>query len=179
MRVTRPPVPLPVMVKRSTLWAWANRSTAGEYILVCSVISGAGPPEPVGPTGATSLSSTPVRSMAVGWEYWLSVSNFTALSGSSPSTAISAITAPIETVSPSSTRILDNVPVAGAGTSIATLSVTTSTRASYFWTLSPACVSHWPIMASVTDSPTCGSSIFIFALSSSLGDKKISYLDSI
>ena len=57
--------------------------------------------------------------------------------------------------------MLVRVPVAGAGTSMFTLSVTTSTSGSYFSTLSPTCFSHFPITPSVTDSPTCGSSILM------------------
>ena len=61
--------------------------------------------------------------------------------------------APTGTVSPVFTAISDNTPEAGAGTSTVTLSVSSSTRGSAAETVSPACLNHWPTVASTMDSP--------------------------
>src|SRR5256885_9008791 len=63
---------------------------------------------------------------------------------------------PIGTVWPSSTLTSLRVPATGDGISVFTLSVWTSTRRSYLFTLSPGCFSHFPIVPSVTDSPSLG-----------------------
>src|SRR5207302_9051140 len=63
---------------------------------------------------------------------------------------------PIATVWPSSTLTSLRVPATGDGISVFTLSVWTSTRRSYLFTLSPGCFSHFPIVPSVTDSPSFG-----------------------
>src|SRR4051794_31975100 len=47
-------------------------------------------------------------------------------------------------------------PLAGAGTSVSTLSVETSTTPSSASTVSPTCLSHSRIVPSVTDSPIWG-----------------------
>ena len=69
--------------------------------------------------------------------------------------------APMGTVSPSCARMWVSTPDTGEGISMFTLSVTTSTRGSYFSTVSPMRFSHLPMTPSVTDSPTWGSSILI------------------
>jgi len=48
------------------------------------------------------------------------------------------------------------MPDNGAGTSALTLSVMISTRPSYFFTWSPGCFSHFEMVPSVIDSPSCG-----------------------
>ena len=75
-----------------------------------------------------------------------------------PSSAVSmiAISALLGTVAPSSTRISFRMPANGDGTSALTLSVMTSTRASYFSTVSPGFFSHLPIVPSATLSPSWG-----------------------
>src|SRR2546426_6238655 len=70
--------------------------------------------------------------------------------------SITAISVPTVTVVPSLTLISFNTPASGAGTSAFTLSVMTSTRASYFLTWSPGCFSHFEMVPSVIDSPSCG-----------------------
>ena len=67
--------------------------------------------------------------------------------------------APTFTVSPSFTEILSRVPLEGAGTSTLTLSVSNSTIASSALTLSPSFFNHLATVASVTDSPSTGTSI--------------------
>ena len=65
-------------------------------------------------------------------------------------------TAPGVTVSPSANLISPSTPSAGATTSRETLSVSSSTSISSFFTGSPAFLVHLAIVASVTDSPRAG-----------------------
>ena len=73
-----------------------------------------------------------------------------------PAPAIEQIRVPTATVSPSWTLISLRTPATGAGTSALTLSVMTSTSASYFSTASPGCFSQRLICPSVTLSPSWG-----------------------
>ena len=75
-----------------------------------------------------------------------------------PSSAVSitAISALFGTVAPSSTRISRRIPSYGEGTSAFTLSVMTSSSGSYFATVSPGFLSHFPIVPSATLSPSWG-----------------------
>src|SRR5687768_7819910 len=78
-----------------------------------------------------------------------------AAAGAAPVSS-TARTVPTETVWPSWTLISDSVPSTSEGISVFTLSVCTSTSRSYFFTCSPGCFSHLPIVPSVTDSPSLG-----------------------
>src|SRR5713226_6367272 len=69
--------------------------------------------------------------------------------------------APTATVSPSLAMISPSVPADGAGTSIVTLSVSSSTRGSSTATASPAFLNQRPMVASVTDSPSVGTRISV------------------
>ncbi len=69
------------------------------------------------------------------------------------------------TVSPVSTVISARTPAAGDGSSIVTLSVSSSTRGSSTATASPACLNHWITSASVTDSPSVGTRISVLIIS--------------
>src|SRR3984893_16549183 len=71
--------------------------------------------------------------------------------------------APTATVSPSLAAISLNVPAEGAGTSIVTLSVSSSTNGSSTATASPAFLNQRPMVASVTDSPSVGTRISVMA----------------
>src|ERR1700681_4913516 len=75
-----------------------------------------------------------------------------------------AIGVPVGTVSPSFTISSRITPVTGDGTSALTLSVETSTNASYFSTLSPGFLSHCATVPSVTVSPSCGIVIVVATL---------------
>ena len=57
-----------------------------------------------------------------------------------------AMGAPMGSVSPSMARISVMTPATGDGTSMLTLSVSTSTSGSYLSTLSPTCFSHWTMV---------------------------------
>jgi len=80
---------------------------------------------------------------------------FVAVIGAGPA-AMRPSVAPTGTVSPSGAVISVSVPEAGAGTSISTLSVVTSTRVSPSVTGSPGCLTQLTTVPSVTDSPIAG-----------------------
>src|SRR5277367_2729627 len=69
--------------------------------------------------------------------------------------------APTATVSPSLATMSPSVPADGAGTSIVTLSVSSSTNGSSTATVSPAFLNQRPMVASVTDSPSVGTRISV------------------
>src|SRR4051794_21285381 len=69
--------------------------------------------------------------------------------------------APTATVSPSLATISPSVPAEGAGTSMVTLSVSSSTNGSSTATESPAFLNQRPMVASVTDSPSVGTRISV------------------
>src|SRR5258707_14805227 len=71
--------------------------------------------------------------------------------------------APTATVSPSLAAISLNVPAEGAGTSMVTLSVSSSTRGSSTATASPAFLNQRPMVSSSTDSPIEGTRISVMA----------------
>ncbi|MNK90242.1 hypothetical protein D3C87_1102860 [compost metagenome] len=75
-----------------------------------------------------------------------------------------AITSSACTVAPSGWTMLASTPLAGAGTSSVTLSVSSSTRISSRVTASPACFFHWISVASETDSESCGTFTSIAAM---------------
>ena len=68
--------------------------------------------------------------------------------------------APTSTVSPSLTDMFSKIPLDGEGTSTFTLSVSSSTTGSSELTFSPTDLSHFETVASVTDSPSDGTTIF-------------------
>src|SRR5947209_2212778 len=69
------------------------------------------------------------------------------------------MSAPTATVSPSLAATSASTPAAGDGTSIVTLSVSSSTSGSSTATGSPGFLNHLPMVASVTDSPSVGTRI--------------------
>jgi hypothetical protein len=71
-----------------------------------------------------------------------------------PGASSTQISVPTGTVLPSSTTIRPTTPSSGDGTSTLTLSVMTSTSGSSRATASPTCLSHRPMVPSVTDSPS-------------------------
>src|SRR6186997_559141 len=79
---------------------------------------------------------------------------------------------PMATVVPCSTLMSARTPAAGAGTSTVTLSVSSSTSGSSAATASPGFLNHWPTVASVTDSPSAGTTISIAILATlSVGER--------
>src|SRR5262245_33134446 len=83
-----------------------------------------------------------------------------ALAAPAPS-LICPSSAPTATVSPSLAMISPSTPADGAGTSIVTLSVSSSTSGSSTATASPAFLNQRPMVASVTDSPRVGTRISV------------------
>ena len=73
-----------------------------------------------------------------------------------PSVSMRAINCSATTVAPSPTKISDNTPLLGAGTSSTTLSVSISINISSAATKSPAFFFHVSMVASATDSDSCG-----------------------
>src|SRR5206468_770946 len=73
--------------------------------------------------------------------------------------------APTATVVPSAAMISLSVPADGAGTSMVTLSVSSSTKGSSTATGSPAFLNQRPMVASVTDSPRVGTRISVMVFS--------------
>src|SRR6187551_3239986 len=87
-----------------------------------------------------------------------------AAAGLAPPAAPSLIcpsSAPTATVSPSLAAISPSTPADGAGTSMVTLSVSSSTNGSSTATASPAFLNQRPMVASVTDSPSVGTRISV------------------
>ena len=79
-----------------------------------------------------------------------------------------ASSAPTSTVTPSLAMISDSVPATGEGTSKVTLSVSNSTMGSSCLTASPACFIQEAMVASLTDSPSVGTTISIAMVSTLL-----------
>ena len=72
--------------------------------------------------------------------------------------------APMPTVSPSGTEMSDRTPSSLAETSTDTLSVSSSTSTSSFFTASPLAFSQRPTVASVTLSPSVGTTMSVMGL---------------
>src|SRR3954463_6665628 len=102
-------------------------------------------------SGATALEA--LAGAAAGW-------------GVAAPSLICPSNAPTATVSPSLATISPSVPADGAGTSMVTLSVSSSTKGSSTATASPAFLNQRPMVASVTDSPSVGTRISVIVCSS-------------
>ena len=79
-----------------------------------------------------------------------------AAAGASPASPMTASSPPTATVSSSWATILVRTPEAGAGISVSTLSVETSSNGSSTTTVSPSCLSQRVTVPSVTLSPSAG-----------------------
>ena len=93
-------------------------------------------------TGATGAATTGATGAAT-----------TGATGAAPATPTTPITVPTGTVSPSFTRISNNVPAIGDGTSVSTFSVDTSNNGSSRAMASPTFLNHFVMVPSVTVSP--------------------------
>ncbi|OQC09047.1 MAG: hypothetical protein BWX79_01529 [Alphaproteobacteria bacterium ADurb.Bin100] len=82
-----------------------------------------------------------------------------------PSVSMRAMSCSATTVPPSPTRTSANTPADGAGTSRTTLSVSISIRISSAATASPGFFFHCSIVASATDSDSCGTLTSMIAIS--------------
>src|SRR5438132_3970616 len=146
----RPPIPEPLIPDNSASLIRGSSiraRTAGESRVRPSALSSgaaarAGTSAPLAaPTGFDGCDGG-----AVGPGPWAAATD----------SSITAISVPTVTVVPSFTLISFRTPASGAGTSAFTLSVITSTSPSYFLTWSPGCFSHFEMVPSVIDSPSCG-----------------------
>jgi hypothetical protein len=170
--VTRPLRPLPVTWPGSTPCSAAIRATTGDTKLLPFPLASSSPVVSAAAAGAGFTSSTvsavgvvPTESLAA---FASAAAGAVAGSGisplppsdegatSAPSGAITASFVPTSTVSPSWTRISASTPVAGAGTSVSTLSVEISSSPSSAAIGSPTCLSHFVIVPSETETPICG-----------------------
>jgi hypothetical protein len=113
--------------------------------------------------GAAGMSDPPLAgaagasALAAGASLFASVLVSALAGAAAPSpSAICASSALTSTVSPSLARISLRVPETGEGTSIETLSVSSSTSGSSTFTVSPTFLSQVPMVASLTDSPRVG-----------------------
>ncbi len=82
--------------------------------------------------------------------------------------------APIPTVAPSAATMSVSVPASGAETSTETLSVSSSTSVSSFFTASPAFFSHLATVASDTDSPSVGTTMSVISNHPSASPRSVS-----
>src|SRR6266849_9686582 len=143
--VTRPSLPDPGTVDASTPVSAASLRTEGASGVFAS--------------GGGRGSSCAASIGAAGAVFWSGRPSRTALSATAAPSLICPSSAPTATVSPSLAAMSARTPAAGAGTSIVTLSVSSSTSGSSTATASPGCLNHLPMVASVTDSPSAGTRI--------------------
>ena len=158
----RPPLPVPVITETSKLFSATKRRTAGDNFaagcaanlssLVAGALDEAGADSSAAGAGAGAAAAG-ASSLVAG-----------ASSASSPSTAITQITSPTSALLPSSKLMAVITPSAGAGTSIAALSVSTSKRISFFLTSSPTFLYQAATVPSLTDSPIWGMITFTLNL---------------
>src|SRR5882724_7566016 len=140
--VTRPSLPEPGTVEASIPLSVESFRTDGA--------SGASEGAAFGAAGAGAAA-------AGGGAAGLAAGAGAAAAGLAPApSVIMPSSAPTATVSPSLAAISPSTPADGAGTSIVTLSVSSSTKGSSTATASPAFLNQRPMVASVTDSPSVG-----------------------
>ncbi len=161
---TWPRLPDPATWSTATLASASSFAAAGAGGILRSVIG-------VSPATAAALASASLTVACAGiarrlrdrirLRAWLLALAFAAGLAASPPAPIWPSSAPTPTVSPSLAVISDSVPAAGAGTSIVTLSVSSSTRGSSAAMASPTFLNHLPMVASVTDSPSVGTRISV------------------
>src|SRR5437588_1860135 len=144
--VILPPRAVPFTRSRSIPSWSATRRATGETLAGVDAAGGA-----VGAAAADSAGAASVGADAAG--VWGAVA---AAAAPGAPAVIRAMTWPTVTVAPSSTRISEIVPDAGAGNSMSTLSVEISTTVSPSLTVSPTSTDHSRIVPSVTDSPPVG-----------------------
>ena len=149
LRDTRPPSPVPSICEMSIPFSPASLRTAGV----------ARTSERSGPAAGTRVSRG--FAAAAGGSAGAAACGCGGADGAVAAASPSAVSkiarrVPIGTVWPSWTFTSLSVPATGEGISVFTLSVCTSTRRSYLLTFSPGCFSHFPIVPSVTDSPSLG-----------------------
>src|SRR5258705_5756258 len=147
--VTRPSLPEP-----GTVAAWRPLSAESLRTEGASGASTGGALEAVGAgagaaAGGAGAGAAAFAGAGAGW------------AAAAATSLIRPSSAPTATVSPSFAAISPSVPADGAGTSMVTLSVSSSTKGSSTATGSPAFLNQRPMVASVTDSPRVGTRISV------------------
>src|SRR5581483_6113908 len=145
--VTRPSLPEPGTVDASTPLSAESLRTEGASGASAGAAFGAG--EGAGGGGGAAAAGLAAGAGAAA-----------GLAPAAPS-LIWPSSAPTATVSPSLAAISLSTPADGAGTSMVTLSVSSSTNGSSTATASPAFLNQRPMVASVTDSPRVGTRISV------------------
>src|SRR6185437_13334982 len=163
---TWPRRPLPLMPSAERPFSVMSLAAAGAG-------GGAPLPERMGaaPAGAGSVRGAGAAATAAGagWAAGAAAAlGASALGATAVASPMAPISEPTFTVSPGCAEIASSTPAAGAGTSIVTLSVSSSTTGSSAATASPTFLNHWPIVASVTLSPSAGTRMSVAIVSVSL-----------
>ncbi len=144
----RPSLPVVGMVFGSRPCSCTSRRTAGDSGAAAAGVeagAGAGAAAGAGATAAGAGAAAPAaRALPALW--------VSSIRPNSP---------PMATVVSSGAAISIRTPPVGAGTSTATLSVSSSTNGSSWAVASPTCFSQRATVASVTDSPNMGTTILI------------------
>ncbi len=133
-------------VPRTAAAAAAAGATAGREGAAATAWTGAGADTAAGAGAGAGAAAASGAAGASG----------AAAVGASPAAPITPSAAPTGTVSSSPAAMDSSTPEAGAGISVSTLSVETSTRGSSARTSSPTCLSQRVTVPSVTLSPSCG-----------------------
>src|ERR1017187_6588554 len=158
----RPPAPVPLTRLRSMLFSRAIFRTSGESGPDTSAAASAGGCSAgfaSGSTGGGAGAATGAAATGAGASGAFSAgaaAGAGAAASAPPSSAMRATTVLIPTVAPSSTSTSDNVPAAGEGISVSTLSVEISNNGSSRSTRSPRFLSHLVSVPSTMLSPIWG-----------------------
>jgi len=148
-RVMRPSRPVPAICAGSSVCSARSLRTTGESF---PSASGPGPDrDQGGAAGAAGLAATGRGAAACAADVPEAARGATV-----PDSRITASFAPTLAVAPSATSISTITPVACAGISVLTLSVSTSNSTSSAFTASPTFLYHFVTVPSATVSPSCG-----------------------
>ena len=184
--VTRPPMPVPATWATSIPCSSAMRRTTGDERARSSSISSAIAPLGRSAAGDAAVADRVSRSPSAVQRSAPPVVASVVSAGApapgdrsapAPASSIRQRPAPTGTVVSGSTRISTRTPATGDGISALTLSVTTSSSGSYLSTRSPIRLRQFPIVPSVTLSPSCGI-VIVVAVSIGMepsGGRAISY----
>ena len=155
--VMRPARPDPAIAAGASLCSSTRRRTEGASLSTSFLTS----PAPAGEVAEPSPGLRPTSPADAG-----EVADAREVATAAPSSITARICPPV-TVAPFWTFSSLSTPVAGAGTSSTTLSVSRSTRFSSRLTASPGCLRHATSVASATDSGSCGTRTSIVLMTSS------------
>src|ERR1017187_428795 len=165
----RPPAPVPLTRLRSILFSRAILRTSGE-----SGPDGSAAGSAAGSSAGVGSGSTGGAAAGAGGSGVFSAGAFSTgttgwAAAAPPSSAMRATTVLMPTVAPSSTSTSDNVPAAGEGISVSTLSVEISNNGSSRSTRSPRFLSHLVSVPSTMLSPIWGITTSVISILSFRG----------